>query len=224
MSNIDQKSTAEESVWAAFRESDRLRKEAEAKFDREMAASSARFDRELAASSARFDREMAESSARFGREMAESRAEWEKRMKKMDEIIGGMSKSNGLHAEQYFINAFEHGKLNFFGEKFDAIKTNMKSIEPGIMDEYDILLINGKSVGVIEIKHRARLDDIPVVIRKAKTFKINYPKYKNHRVYLALAAMIFNQRLEQECIKKGIAIIKQVGKAVVIYDEHLKVY
>jgi len=30
--------------------------------------------------------------------------------------------------------------------------------------------------------------------------------------------------LEQECIDQGIAVIKQRGEAVIIYDKHLKVF
>ena len=36
--------------------------------------------------------------------------------------------------------------------------------------------------------------------------------------------MSFYPKLEEECIKQGIAIIKQIGDPVVIDDEHLKVF
>jgi hypothetical protein len=36
--------------------------------------------------------------------------------------------------------------------------------------------------------------------------------------------MSFYPELEQECIKEGIAVIKQVGDAIVINDKHLKVF
>jgi hypothetical protein len=41
---------------------------------------------------------------------------------------------------------------------------------------------------------------------------------------LGLATMVFFPELEQECINQDIAIVKQVGYTVVIYDEHLKVF
>jgi len=50
------------------------------------------------------------------------------------------------------------------------------------------------------------------------------PHYKDFRIYLGLASMSFYPELEEECIEKGIAIIKQVGDTVVINDENLKVY
>ena len=129
-----------------------------------------------------------------------------------------------MFAEEYFFNSFKQGKNTFFGETFEDIERKVKGIEPGFKDEYDILLINGNAIGIIEVKYKGRLDDVADIINKAHTFRVNYPKYQNHRVYLALATMIFNQRLEDECIKEGIAIVKQVGDKVIIADEHLKVF
>ena len=194
-----------ESVWEAFREGERLRKEAEARFDREMALSNAAFEKRNA-------------------EFEKQRIETNRQLQELSKSINGISKSNGLFAEEYFFNSFEKGKSTFFGETFDDIERNIKGIEPGFKDEYDILLINGNAVGIIEVKYKGRIDDIPDIINKAHTFRVNYPKYQNHRVYLALATMMFNQRLEDECIKQGIAIVKQVGDKVIIADEHLKAF
>jgi len=170
------------------------------------------------------ERFMKESHVMFQQEMAQSRAEFDRRMKKLDEQIGGMSNSDGLFAEEYFFNSFEQGKQSFFGEKFDDIKRNVPSMVAGFKDEYDIVMLNGKTVGIVEVKYRARLDDIPKIVNKVNTFRANFPQYQNHRIYLALATLVFSQRLEQECIKNGIAIVKQVGDTVVINDKHLKVY
>jgi hypothetical protein len=79
-------------------------------------------------------------------------------------------------------------------------------------------------VGIIEVKYKAHKDQIPEVIRKAETFRMNLPQYQHCRIYLGLASMAFDPELEQECIEEGIAIIKQVGDAVVICDKHLKVF
>jgi hypothetical protein len=36
--------------------------------------------------------------------------------------------------------------------------------------------------------------------------------------------MVFPPHLEQDCMQRGIAVIKQVGDTVVIHDENLKVF
>jgi hypothetical protein len=41
---------------------------------------------------------------------------------------------------------------------------------------------------------------------------------------LGLAGLHINVTAEKEALKKGIAVIKQVGNAMVINDAHLKVF
>jgi hypothetical protein len=79
-------------------------------------------------------------------------------------------------------------------------------------------------MGIIEVKFKAHDNDIEEVLGKAVTFRSNFPKYANHRIYLGLASMSFYPELEQKCIENGIAIIKQIGETVVINDEHLKIF
>jgi len=198
-----------ESVWEAFKETDKLIKE-----------SSLRFEKELKKSRAEFDQQMKESRADYDKRSAES----DRRMKKLEELTGSWANNHGFFAEEYFLNSFENNKRNFFGEKFDRIEDKVKGIKNGYQDGYDILLINGKSIGIVEVKFKAHENDVPKILRKAETFRINFQEYKNHRVYLGLATMVFYPELEQECIKEGIAIVKQVGDTVVINDKHLKTF
>jgi len=196
-----------ESVWAGFRETDRLFKESK---------------KAMKKSSEKFDRELKKSHERFEKEMKESREDFNRRMKKLEETMGAWSNNSGLIAEEYFFNSFEKGKKNFFGEKFDEIKKNMKGAETD--DEFDIVMLNGKSIGLVEVKYKAHENDLPQIVNKANAFRINFPKFKKHKLFLGLATMAFYPKLKQECINQGIAVIKQAGDTVVIYDEHLKAY
>jgi len=75
-----------------------------------------------------------------------------------------------------------------------------------------------------EIGKKQEETDVPQILRKAETFRVNFPEYKAHQIYLGLATMVFPPELEQECINEGIAVIKQVGDSVVINDKHLRVF
>ena len=176
----NQKATLE-SVWAAFRETDRRMKET--------------------------DRQMQET---------------DRRMKELQITVGGIANNQGLFAEEFFFNSFENGRQNFFGEQFDEITKNLKGTES--KDEFDIVMLNGHSVGLVEVKFKAHEKDLPKVIHKAEMFRKNFPKYQNHKIYLGLASMAFYPKLEHECLEKGIAIVKQVGDTVVVNDAHLRAY
>jgi hypothetical protein len=167
-----------------------------------------------------FDRQMKENA--LARE--KSREDFDRRMKEIQKSIGGITNNQGSFAEEYFFNSFENGQTNFFGERFDIIKKRLTNYWQGLTDEYDIVLYNHTSVALIEVKYKAHVNDIPTVLKKAETFRILFPNYKDFRIYLGLASMSFYPELEQECINEGIAVIKQVGNTVVINDEHLKVF
>ena len=148
--------------------------------------------------------------------------ETDRKIDKVRETSGSWANNHGRFAEEYFFNSFEKGKQNFFGEKFYDIKNNLKGTETN--DEFDIVMLNGSSVGLVEVKFKVHENDIPKVLKQANTFRANFPKYKNHKVYLGLATLSFYPELEEACIKQGIAIIKQVGETVVINDKHLKAF
>ena len=166
------------------------------------------------------ERVLNEKFAETDRQMQET----DRRMQTMQKAMGSWANNHGSFAEEYFFNSFEKGKQNFFGEKFDEIEKNVKGFGEGFNDEYDILLINGRSIGIIEVKFKAHEEHIPKILRKAKTFRVNFSKYANHQVYLGFASMSFHPEVENLCIKEGIAIIKQVGDTAVINDGHLKVF
>ena len=124
--------------------------------------------------------------------------------------------------EYFFANAFIDGKKNFFGEEFDEIICNM--VGDVTDSEYDVVMINGKSVCIIECKYKAYEKDVRRVLNKPKSFRINFPEYENHKIFLGLASKAFYPEIIDECEKNGIAVIKESGDNVSINYKHLKEY
>jgi len=181
--------------------------------------------RDLTERQAETDKLIKESRVESDRQLKESRADYDQRMKDLNEKIGSWSNNHGFIAEEYFFNSFEQGKQNFFGEHFDTIRRNVKPHENIIKDdEYDIVMINGKSVAIIEVKFKAHENDIPDVLNKVETYRANFPKHAHLKIYLGLASKSFYSQLEKACNKAGIAIIKQVGDKIIINQDNLKVY
>jgi hypothetical protein len=167
-----------------------------------------------------FDKRMKESNEKFEKD----REDYRKRMKKMEKNMGNWSNNHGSFAEEYFFNSFENEQQNFFGEHFHEIRKKINPKEKHLEDEYDIVMYNDSSVAIVEAKFKAHKNDITQVLKKAETFRILCPSYKDFKIYLGLASLSFYPELEEECISQGIAVIKQVGDTVVINDEHLKLF
>ena len=165
-----------------------------------------------------------QENARAIKEFQKSQCITSTQIDNLHKSVGGWGNSFGSFAEEYFFNSFEKGQQDFFGKKFDEISRNLKLFWQGLKDEYDIVLYNKDTVAIIEVKFKANENDIPQVLKKAETFKILSPNYKDFKIYLGLASMAFYPALEDKCVESGIAIIKQIGDTVIINDEHLKVF
>ena len=148
-----------------------------------------------------------------------------RRIKEVSQQIGGISESNGEFAEDYFYNVFNQDKT-LGNIHFDNVERNLafKGIQ-GENDEYDIVMLNDKSVAIIETKYKARDKDLDQIIRKADTFRYWQPQYKKHKIYLGLASLnLRGKALEDKARKHGIAVIRQRGGKLVVNDENLRAY
>ena len=158
-------------------------------------------------------------------ELREERAETAKFLKQLGQQIGGVSNSNGDMAEEFFFNALYNGQRKMFGEEFGDVVKDIRVGFKGNEDQYDIVMINGRSICVVEVKYKADSEDLPrKTLRKAQTFRANFPQHRNKKVFLAIAVMSINPLTEQACINAGIAIIKQLGDTITVHDENLRTF
>jgi len=136
-----------------------------------------------------------------------------------------MGNSNGEMAEEYFYSAFKADKF-FANERFYKVRRNQIYRKEEIKAEFDIVLLNGRSAALIEVKYNAKQDNVSIekIISKIEYFKILYPECKDFNIYLGVAAMSFKEGLEAELHQAGIATIRQVGKKMVKFDKDVKVF
>ena len=189
---------------------------------------------ELMSLFAEIGKKIEQSRAEHDKEMAQLREQQKKtdeQMKKTDEKldrlaknIGGINDNIGFHAEQYFQNIFDE-KLSFGGQKYDYMRPNLKYGRKGVSAEFDIVLVNGESVAVIEAKNRIHPNFVDTIATdKVFQFRKYFPKYKDYKLYLGIAGFSFDDSVVEEAKKRGIGIIRQVGDAVEIDDKNLKDY
>jgi hypothetical protein len=170
-------------------------------------------------------------NARGFAELREEQKKTEEQSRKTDakidrlaEKLGGMDDNIGYHAEQYFQNAF-NTKLCFGGEKYDYMLPNLKYSRGGISVEFDIVLVNGSSVAIIEVKNRIHENFIKEVAeKKVSQFRKYFPAYESYKIYLGVAGFSFHESVMEKAKEYGVGIIRQAGDTVEIDDKDLKVY
>jgi len=169
-----------------------------------------------------------EENAKKMSELREQQKKTDEQMRKTDEkldrlakAVGGINDNIGHHAEQYFQSVFDE-KLSFGGEKYDELIRNLKRKGK---KNFDIVLVNGASVAIIEAKSRIHPNFIEeMATEKVCQFRKHFPKYKDYKLYLGVAGFSFDDCVIEKAKKYGIGIVRQVGDALEIDDKNLKAY
>ncbi|MCL2184038.1 MAG: hypothetical protein FWB85_11290 [Chitinispirillia bacterium] len=162
-------------------------------------------------------------------EREKSYAKLEKAIFGVNREVNGISKSNGMAAEEYFFESLEESKT-FGGMHFDRVRENIKNskkLEDGstLDGQYDIVMYNDTAVCIIEVKYRFKKDDVRNVAKwHAGTFKRLFPEYAGYEIYLGIGSMCFEEDVEEAARQLGIGVLKVKGDAVEIYDESLKTF
>ncbi|GHV67447.1 hypothetical protein FACS1894199_12940 [Bacteroidia bacterium] len=151
-------------------------------------------------------------------------AEWHAHWKEMSKEIGGISNNNGYFAEEYFINALQK-KKTFAGIRYDHVGPNIKAFDGTLQDEFDIVMYNGSSIAIIEVKYRVHPDFLTTLsTKKVQNFRKLFPKFAKHKIYLGIASMSFNAEVIIGAKKLGIGMLKPQGDTLECDTEHIKAY
>jgi hypothetical protein len=162
------------------------------------------------------DRRMQETDRRM--------QETDRMIKELSRRMGGMDENQGHHAEQYFQNAFAE-KPVFGGIKYDEMIPNFAHKDRDGEIEFDIALVNGNSIALIEVKSRIHPKFVRALAEeRIKKFREYFPKYKKFKTRLGIAGFSFSKRVMEEARKYGIGVIRQAGDSMEISAERLKVY
>jgi len=105
---------------------------------------------------------------------------------------------------------------------FDFLVPNFKAKRGRrVLAEYDILLVNGESVAIVEVKYKAHINDLDKLPKKIEQLK-NLPQYDNYKVYAGIATFVANDDLVEKAKKMGYFILQRKGDVIVTHDENLK--
>jgi len=147
--------------------------------------------------------------------------------RKLDKLcgkVGGIDENLGHHAEQFFQDVFGT-KMEFGGVKYDRMDTNVKRRTRKGEIEVDILLSNGDSVAMIEVKNRIHPKFVTELAQeRVKVFRTMYPEYNNYKLYLGIAGFSFSDAVLAKAKENGVGLVKQVGDGVEIEAEPLTAY
>lgn len=150
-------------------------------------------------------------------ELKNSQAKTDEKLNKIGVLVGGVGNNQGDVAEEFYFNTLKaNPELN--GLRFDYIEKNVTRSHKKLEDEFDILMVNGTDVFIIEVKYKAHKNDLERLLnKKAVNFKKLYPEFSNYRHHLGLATFHINDELKEEALQKGVTILQRKGKVIETY-------
>jgi hypothetical protein len=137
----------------------------------------------------------------------------DEKLNKVAELIGNIGRNQGDVSEEFFYNSLvEDTRLGDI--YFDDIMQNKKNHRGKVQEEYDILMTNGNTIGIVEVKYKAHEKDLDKLERKMRNFKNLYPRYADCKIYGALAAFHVNEVAKKEALERGFFVLQRCGKVL----------
>ena len=165
-------------------------------------AEQARRDKE----SAERAKEFAAEQARRDKEFAKSQARWDSFMEK----YGGYVDNDSRNTENFFIEGLWQQDLVVGDIKFDDLIANSQRREKKIVAiELDGLLINGTTVGILEVKSTLHVKDVERVRdKRIHRFRDYYPEHQDKKLAVIVAGKLINPDAAELARELGYILLK----------------
>ena len=232
--------THEKSVAEADRRFARLEAqfaETDAKFDKRLAETDAKLNKFFAetnaqlartdAQLARTDAQLAKTDAQLAKtdaQLAKTDAQLAKtdaQLKKLSDMVGGTVNNQGQAVEEFFYRSLAK-QLRVSNMKFDVIYRNLTGHIKGLQDEFDIVLANGDTLALFEVKTKAHTSLVETMLqRKIPNLRKVLPNFKNYKIYAGIASLVTYDELIEEVKKHGLFLLTQHGRHLEVVNEEV---
>ena len=188
---------------------------------KELVAQQRRTDAQIAATNiqlAKTDAQLAKTDA----QLAKTDAQLDRVSRKLDrlgELVGGISNNQGDMAEEFFYRSYLKNPV-IGSMRFDSISRHLNTKKGNVEEEYDLVLINGDSLVVIEVKAKAHEKDLLVMVeRKMPNFPILFKEFSHYRRFAGIATLVSNDTLVARAKELGLFLITQQGDHQIVVQE-----
>ncbi len=149
-------------------------------------------------------------------------AKTDAKLNKVAKLFGDMNNNRGAEAEEFFFHSLRKNP-KIAGIDFDTVHRNLSGEKGKISDEFDLVLVNGDSLALIEVKTKAHLDLVDKIIdKKIPHLKILFPHFKNYKIYAGIASLVTYPDLIEKVNEKGLFLLTQQGKHLEIINPPLQ--
>jgi len=177
----------------------------------------------LAIQSAKTDEQLAKTDKQLAQTDAQL-AKTDAKLNKLAKLFGDVNNNRGEMAEDFFFTSLNK-KPTIADITFETVHRNFHGSKGKIQDEFDLVLINGDSLALIEIKNKAHLKLVDQILeKKIPNFKILFPQFAHYKIYAGIASMITYDELREKTEENGLFLLTQQGKHLEITTQSMHTF
>lgn len=176
----------------------------------------------LADSNAKSDQKMADLATAQAETQVEVK-ETSRVIKEVGRRMGAMAANQGDVTEEFFYNSLV-AKPTLGAIQFDSVTPNLRFQNKGEHDEFDIVLTNGASVALIEVKYKAHINDLEQTQSKIASYRRWRPEHKDYKVYAGLASFSVPSDVTKAAHEQGIFVLQRKGDVVEVDTQRMKAF
>ena len=146
--------------------------------------------------------------------------------RKLDEVgarMGSMAQNLGDVAESFFYNAL-NVTPEIGGIAFDSVSPNLVLGTSKSNAEFDIVLVNGASVAIVEVKFKAHLNDLDQVEKQIERYRTLQPAHKDYKIYGGIAGQSVPANVIAAARERGLFVLQQVGTVMSSATEGMRAH
>ncbi|MDI9335360.1 MAG: hypothetical protein QM533_13400 [Cytophagales bacterium] len=152
-----------------------------------------------------------------------AQAQTDIKLNKLADLYGGIADNQGSVAEEFFFNSLNANPV-IGGIKYDRVTPNLIVGNKGKQSEFDMVLVNGNSVALIEVKHKAHLSSLDQLEMQIKRYRESFPEHANYKLYGGIAGLSVPDETVKEAHKRGLFVLKQQGNVFAVDAEAMRAF
>jgi hypothetical protein len=159
------------------------------------------------------NKELNELFAKLAMSQEKTEAQLAKTMatvEKVSQQIGGIGRNQGDITEEFFYNSLNANPV-VGSIKFDRVTPNLIVGTKKRQSEFDIVLTNGSSVAIVEVKNKAHASDLDQVEAQIKRYRELCPEFKGYKLYGGIAGFSVPPDVVKAAHERGIFVLKRKG-------------
>ncbi|MCL2246299.1 MAG: hypothetical protein FWC10_04210 [Lentimicrobiaceae bacterium] len=76
----------------------------------------------------------------------------------------------------------------------------------------------------LSMKYKADVSDVKRMFSKMRTYRANYPMFKDYKIYLCLASFRFRASVRTRAAEEGVVLVQQRGDKIEVVSENVKAW